>query len=210
VDNGELDHYLLFTNRRISGNADARVRNDLIAATGATSVHVFGLERIGQVLKQFPNLVPEYGLADLAGPPHVHPDDLAEIICAFVDQREVVCQSATPIEDLRRVEFASKNIANGLSEGFANTIKQRYLPSFALIKTFLAHPDNHEIQVRYDSAAAEIHDQLIASRGQLDFDDFLARTQKLLFDRDSDLSKNKTATKLVLYYMYWNCDFGDS
>ena len=40
------------------------------------------------------------------------------------------------------------------------------------------------------------------------FDQVLDRLFKLLIDRDYDLKANKKLTRIVLYYMYWNCDLG--
>lgn len=33
---------------------------------------------------------------------------------------------------------------------------------------------------------------------------------ELLIARDSDLHKNKKLTRIMVYYMYYNCDIGDS
>lgn len=207
VEAEELEHYLLFANRRLSGNAEASQRRR-ITSEGVSSVHLFGEERINLVLSNYSHLVDRFELADLAGPPFVDPQDLAEVILAFVEHCGTIRDEANNVDTLVRQSFDLKNTTNGLSESFAKYITSRYLPSFVVVKDFLAHPDNCDIQSRYDAAAAEIHEQLILNRDRLPFDEFLTRTLKLLFDRDGDLARNKKITRLVFFYMYWNCDFG--
>lgn len=210
VQQGELDIYMLFSNRRMAGVADQKLRQDIASKTGAKAVELFGIERIDLQLRLFKTIVTTSEISLLNAPMIVNPDDLAEIIAALDKDKSIFQKAATPsIDQVQRVTFANKNKTNGLSADFSDLIKSRYLPFFDSVKSFLEKPGNDEIRDRYEDACAEFQDQITAHRAShLDFDKVLVRLQDLLFGRDSDLSRKKKLTKLVIYYMYWNCDIG--
>lgn len=209
----ELDHYFLFSNRRLAGAADADIRTRIKKEAGATTVELFGVERIDQALRRYPSIEKVANIRPLSGPLVVTPDDLAEIIGALDRDKDAFATGAQPVDQsvdkLQRTSFEKKNKVNGLSEDFAKEIRTEYLKDFAAIKTFLAAPSNRAVLERYSDAAREFHEQILAHRNDHDsFDKALVRIQTLLFQRDSDLARKKRLTKLVLYYMYWNCDVG--
>jgi hypothetical protein len=77
------------------------------------------------------------------------------------------------------------------------------------VKKFLAKPENVNVVERYQSAAEEFEEQLTLHRAKYaTFDDALIRVTTVLFSRDGDLARRKKLTRLVIYYMYWNCDIG--
>lgn len=81
---------------------------------------------------------------------------------------------------------------------------------FDAVRKFLASPTNTHILGRYLEAVAEFKEKLIVHRGE--WDDFgraLIYLQDVLFSRDGDLKRNRRITKLIIYYMYWNCDIGE-
>lgn len=211
VKSGELDHYMLFSNRRLAGEADSAIRKRIKAETGVKNVELFGVERIDKQLKTYPHIAARTGIGGLMVPLLISPDDLAHVITEFYSQRAMISVATKPVDELERTTFRTKNRVNGLSDAFAKEIRSRYLAQFETVKHFLALPGNEAIRERYDEAAAELHEKLLAHRKDYqDFDKVLVRLQDLLFRRDSDLAARKRITKLVLYYMYWNCDIGAS
>lgn len=207
---GELEHYLLFANRRLAGVADGELRKRIKDSSGATTVELFGIERMDVLLRTYPDAVRIAELPVLTGPLLVSPDDLAEVILAL-DTNKAVFRTAGSLDTLRRVSFEEKNRKNGLSVDFAAQILRNYLSDFESVKRFLALPASAQVAARYDDAAAEFNEQIIAHRKPADvFDQVLVHIQHLLFSRDPDLARNRRLTKLVLYYMYWNCDIGSA
>lgn len=208
VTNGELDHYLLFSNRRMSGVAEGPIRTRIKNETGARQVELFGIERMDLLLKKFPNILATFG--DMRLPLLVTPDDLAEVILAISANVKAFEKAFDP-DELERRRFSDKNKDNGLSSELADYIRRKYMPQFSDVKAFLAKPDNQTVLERYESAAHEFQEQIFVHRKQYSqFDDVLLRVCQLLFKRDGDLRKNRALTKLVVYYMYWNCDIGNS
>ncbi|MFL5481942.1 MAG: ABC-three component system protein [Gemmatimonadaceae bacterium] len=211
VNQGELQNYMLFSNRRLAGVSDSQIRQRILNETGVTRVELFGVERMDVLLKRHPTIATTADVKILNAPLLINPDDLAETITALDRDRDVFSAATEEVDELERVSFRQKNAENGLSEDFAKLITSKYLKDFDKIKRFLALPANDAVLQRYLDAAAELHDQIVAHRADHDtFDKVLVRIQNLLFERDGDLRSKKRLTKLVLYYMYWNCDIGTS
>lgn len=209
VKAGEAEHYLLFSNRRLAANAEAKIRGRILQKTGVGTVELFGIERIDLLLRDLKGVAARLQLSELNTPLRVTPDDLANVIEGVARAKKAFASARADADKIERVPFAKKNQVNKLTDAFAKRIVSDFLPQFEALKHFLARPDNAEVLGRYLDACAEFQDQIIAHRGDFkDFDNVLVRIQSLLFDRDGDLARNKRLTKLVLYYMYWNCDIG--
>ena len=208
VKKGELDCYLLFSNRRMSGTAEGPIRSRIGTETGAKVVELFGIERIDLLLKKHPNALKTFGMEPLHLPLLVTCDDLAQVILAISANSDAFERAFVP-EQFERTSFANKNEDNGLSSDLANYIRRNYMPQFADVKRFLAKPENAHVLERYESAAHEFQEQITLHRTEYaSFDDVLIRITQLLFTRDGDLARKKALTKLTIYYMYWNCDIG--
>jgi len=62
----------------------------------------------------------------------------------------------------------------------------------------------------YESVAEEFHLKIISKRKEYQsFDEVMEYLLDLLFKRDPLLSANKRLTRVMLFYMYWNCDIGE-
>ena len=207
---GELDHYLLFTNRRMGANACALITERIKRETGVANVHLIGLEDLERFLKDNPRAVSVAKIDPIDSPLRVSPEDLAEIILHFVQQAPTISREVGLDENIERVKFAEKNKSNSLSDDYANIIKKD-IQNFTEIRNFLSLPDNAHLLEKYQAAAEEFHCQIVANRSDyLNFDKVLNHIYDLLIDRDIDLARNKRLTRRMLHYMYWNCDIGSA
>ena len=208
VDGHHLDQYFLFSNRKMSGLAEDPIRTRISNETGSKVVELFGIERMDTLLKKFKGALTTFGMEPMHLPLLITCEDLAEVIL-MISANVDTFESAFSPDDLQRVSFATKNIDNGLSDEFAAFIRKNYLPRFADVKTLLANPRNEAILERYLAVVEEFKEQITLHRAQYaTFDDVLVRITGLLFHRDGDLARHKALVKLVVYYMYWNCDIG--
>ena len=208
VDADECDHYYLFSNRRLGGNANSAIRNRIKTESGAPSVELYGIEQIDDIVKRYPKTMALAGLSELRLPMHVTPDDLASIIVALAEQKEGFKAS---VDDtlIARTPFDRKNELNNFGDDLAAALKRTYLRDFPIVDQFLAHPDNVELKERYLEAVAEFNDQIFEHvDGGASLGTVLLNLQRNLWHRDGDLARHKRLTKLVLYYMYWICDLG--
>jgi hypothetical protein len=91
-----FDHYMLFANRRLAGNAESEIREYIAAQCGipASSIYFCGLEQLEIWLKRFPDVARKADLDPVDSPLIVSPDDLAEVVQALARQKDGVVGTA--------------------------------------------------------------------------------------------------------------------
>jgi hypothetical protein len=210
----QLDHYMLFANRRLAGNAESEIRKHISSNCDmpASSVYICGLEQLETWLKQFPEVPALADLDPVDSPLIVSPDDLAEVVQALARQRDGV---AALLDDppTDRVTYEQKNNLNNMSPAYAKEQLRKYLKETAQIRSFLSAPENFNLLRMYESVVDEFQLKIIAKRKKFQsFDEVMEHLVNLLFSRDPILRQhaNKRITRAVLFYMYWNCDIGET
>jgi len=207
-DDGELDHYLLFSNRRLSAGVESKLRHAIADKSGIDmeSVLIVGVEGIEMYLKQFASLADQLPLSPSNSPLIIRPEDLAEAVEAIADAWDADTKFAPP-ED--RASYEDKNTANSLGADYAKAWRNRYLKDSTQIQEFLADPRNDHARQRYEDAAAEIDMKMLAHA--TDDDAFALVVEGIvdqLFSRDPVLAKHKRLTRSIVFFMYWSCDIG--
>ena len=209
----QLDHYMLFANRRLAGNAESEIREYLAAQCDipASSIYLCGLEQLEILLKTFPDVAVKANLDPVDSPLIVSPDDLAEVVQALARQKDGV---TALLDDppTARVTFEQKNVLNNMSADYAKAQRKRYLKETTQIRAFLAAPENLDLLHLYESVVDEFQLKIIAKRKDYQtFDEVMEYLVDLLFNRDAVLRQqvHKRLTRAVLFYMYWNCDIGE-
>ncbi len=208
----QIDHYMLFANRRLSGNAESDMRAHLASHCDipCSSIYLCGVEQLDVWLKRFPGVAIDADLDPVDSPLIVSSDELAEIVQALArnwDGMERV-PDHPPAE---RVTYKAKNTLNNMSADYAKAQRGKYLKEAEQIRAFLAAPENDELMKMYASASDEFQLAIIAKRKyHQSFDEVMEYLVRLLFDRDAVLRQraHKRLTRAVLFYMYWNCDIG--
>jgi hypothetical protein len=208
----QLDHYMLFANRRLAGNAQSAIIAYISEKTGLpqTSIYLCGLEQLEAWLKTFPDVATLANLELVDSPLIVSPDDLAEIVQAFARQRDTI---AAVLDDppVARVSYEQKNAINNMTKDYAAGLRKRYLKESSQIQAFLAAPGNSDLLRLYESVVDEFQLKIIAKRKEYQtFDAVMEYLIDLLFGRDPVLRQHKRLTRALLFYMYWHCDIGDS
>jgi len=161
----QLDHYMLFANRRLAGNAETEIREHIATECGipALSVYLCGVEQLELWLKRFPQAARDVGLDPIDSPLIVSPDDLAEVVQALARQIEGV---TVLLDDppTSRVTYEQKNALNNMSAVYAKAQRRKYLKETAQIRTFLAAPENLDLLRMYESVVDEFQLKIIAKR----------------------------------------------
>jgi hypothetical protein len=205
-----VDHYMLFSNRRLAGNADERIRRHLSTACGIPvgSFYLCGIEQLEMWLRTFPRVATLANIDPVDSPLIVSPDELAEIVEAFARNQEII-QSAVNNPPTPRVSYADKNELNNMSAEYARLQRRKFLKDTAQIQAFLAAPENERLRQLYETVVTEFQLKIISKRKEhQSFDDVLEYLTDLLFGRDPVLRSNKRLTRAILFYMYWHCDIG--
>jgi hypothetical protein len=208
----QLDHYMLFSNRRLTGNTETEIRASISKACNIpeSSLYLCGVEQLELWLKQFPQVVKQADIDPIDSPLIVSPDDLAEVVQALALQKESI---SAIIDDppTERVSYEDKNELNNMSVEYAKLSRKRYLKDTADIRAFLAAPENLELLRLYESIVDEFQLKITAKRkDHQTFDEVMEYIADLLFKRDVILRQraHKRLTRALLFYMYWNCDIG--
>ena len=207
-----LDHYMLFANRRLAGNAESDIQSYISKQCDIPvgSIYLCGLEQLEVFLKTFPEVPSKADLDPIDSPLIVSPDELADVVQALAQQKDAIGEVAddppTP-----RVPYDEKNELNNMSVEYAKEQRKRYLKETAQIKTFLAAPENMELLHLYEAVIDEFQLKIIAKRKNYQtFDEIMNYLVDLLFGRDPVLRAHKRLTRAMLFYMYWNCDIGEN
>jgi len=206
----QLDHYMLFSNRRLAGNAESEIREFIAKETGvpSESICLCGVEQIELWLKQFPNVPMIAGIDPVDAPLIVSPDDLAEVVLALSGHQQAI-QSAFNNPPTPRVSYDQKNILNNMTAEYAKEQRRLYLKETAQIEQFLAAPENLKLLRLYESVINEFQLKVISKRTDFQtFDKVMEHLIDILFNRDAILRKHKRLTRAILFYMYWICDIG--
>ncbi len=209
-----LDHYMLFSNRRLAGNAESEIQSYISNQCDIPlgSIYLCGIEQLEMLLKTFQDVSKLANLDPIDSPLIVSPNDLAEVVQAFAAQKEAI-QDILDAPPTKRILYEEKNVLNNMSEEYAKAQKKRYLKETTQIQAFLAAPENLELLRFYESAVEEFQLKIIAYRKDYQtFDKIMEYLLDLLFARDPILRQgtHKRLTRAMLFYMYWNCDIGET
>jgi hypothetical protein len=210
----QLDHYMLFANRRLAGNAQSEIVAYISKPTSipAASIYLCGLEQLETWLKTFPDVAMLANLDLVDSPLIVSPYELAEIVQAFARQRDNI-KAVLDDPPTERVSYERKNVLNNMTKEYAAEQRKRYLKDTAQIQRFLAAPENSDLLRMYESVVDEFQLKITGKRKDYQtFDDVMEYLVDLLFGRDPVLRQHahKRLTRAVLFYMYWHCDIGDA
>jgi hypothetical protein len=211
-ENQQLDHYMLFANRRLAGNSESEIVAYISKPCSITpeSIYLCGLEQLEMWLRRFPEVATEAALDLVDSPLTVTSDDLAEVVQALARQKDGV-KALLDDPPTPRVSYEQKNAVNNMSKEYASEQCKKYLKETPQIHAFLAAPENLDLLHMYESVVDEFQLKIIANRKDYQtFDDVMEYLVDLLFSRDPVLRQHahKRLTRAVLFYMYWNCDIG--
>jgi hypothetical protein len=170
-----------------------------------------GIEQVELWLKTFSDVPKLADLDPIDSPLIVSPDDLSEIVQALARQKDGM-SALLDKPPVPRVSYEDKNKINNMSADYAKQIRKKFLKDTAQIRTFLAAPENIELQRMYESVVDEFQLKITSKRKNYQtFDEVMEYLIDLLFARDPILKQhgNKKLTRAMLFYMYWNCDIGE-
>ncbi|MCS5597943.1 MAG: restriction endonuclease [Alphaproteobacteria bacterium] len=210
VNRGQANHYMLFSNRKLTPDSEEVIVERIVRESGVESAHVIGVEDMDCYIRDFPEVRDSHVINPVDSPLRASSDDIARVVVAINRHKnkigDGVREKCTPSQ---RTKFERKNEINGLSEDYAEVIIKRYLPDFYLVKDFLENPVNEDVYDKYQDAVDEFNIKIAEHRKDYhSFDSLLNYLHDNLLKVDRELSTNKRLFKLVLYYMYWSCDLG--
>jgi len=209
-EQGKIDYYLVFTNRKLSGLKDPKIE-DLIGEKTGLENCVFGEERIQLWMQEYPNIVKALGLKKLLMPLEFYEEDLQEIVIAF-SEAEISNKALKAIQDdLTRISMEEKNKRNNLGKEYFDNILRSSYSDFEKIKVFLEDPQNEDCKSMYENTVSDLQEEIIIKRDEYGaFEEILNHLYKLILDTSNiKLLNNRRLIRVFLHYMYFYCDIGN-
>lgn len=207
---GDLELYLLFTNRDLTGGTELSMVKQLQKIRGVREAWVLGNDAIRQRLDMHPEAWSSMGLDRYEGPFRVSPDEMVEVVTEF---HKAVTDGGSSFNSALNFNFVGKNRKNKinrLSEPYYEYIQRDSLPHFRRVKSFLEDPRNVRLKALYHDTADELRQKIVTFRDKFgSFDEVLTHIRDLIATRESKLAGKKRLVNLFLHYMYCNCDIGD-
>lgn len=202
--NNEIDYYLLFTNRKLSGIQDKKIE-DIFEENIDIEYRIIGLERIELWLKEYPTIVKTLNLNKLLLPLSFKEEDLKQIINSFSKLgKDNLKQSFIPKRDIE-----NKNSINNLSKVYFDNVIKKNILYFDQIRDFLTDTINSEYLNKYENTIDDINADIIVHREEYDkFEAVIEYLYKFVLENNPDLEDNRRLVRLFLHYMYYNCDIG--
>jgi hypothetical protein len=211
INGGICDHYMLWTNRKLTGGADEKLIREL-RSLGMTTAHIIGTERLHLALDEYADIREDLPNRNDAMPFRFNPNDLVEVINALhaytAAGGETGFDSARDFDAVRIRD--QKNKINGLSEDYYNEIIIRgSMPHFSKIERFLKNLRNRQFADLYHDAADELKQKILRHRVEFDtFDDVFAFLYEQIQNQRPSLKGKRRLVRIILHSMYCNCDIG--
>lgn len=209
ADNNELDYYLLFTNRKLSGIADAKIA-DFIDTNLKVENRVIGDERIQLWIKENPDIGKTLNLNKLFLPLEFYEKDLKDIILKFSEIKDRAAESIEKKQPgIKWLDKEEKNKLNNLSKDYFDFMKKNSLADFQKIETFLKDPANREYEESYENTISDLQGKILIKRNEyFAFEELLETLFDYIFENSPMLKDRRKLIRVFLHYMYFNCDIG--
>jgi len=206
-DNKEIDYYLLFTNRKLSGIQDKKIE-DLLDTENLVENRVIGSERIDLWLKEYPKIAKILKLNRLLLPLEFDETDLKDIVKAF-SELDIKKGDLSDIQEDRDRDIDRKHEINRLSKAYFDDVIKKNMPYFEQIQQFLSNPINKELLQKYENTIDDINEEITIHREEYDkFEMILNYLFKLVLGRFPELNDRRSLVRVFIHYMYYNCDIG--
>lgn len=209
IEDGKIDYYLMFTNRKLSGLQDSKIEDFLDNKVGVKNI-VLGDEKIQLWLYEHSKIVKTLGLNNLLMPLQFYENDLQEIVIAFSETNISKEEIMTINSDLTRMPIEEKNRLNNLSKTYFDNVFKASFSNFEKIRGFFEDPKNVEYKSMYDNTISDLQEEIIIKRNEYHFfEDILNHLYKLTLDSNNGkLVMNRKLVRVFLHYMYFYCDIG--
>ena len=206
---GICDHYLVFTNRRLTGGTDEKLTEPLVKL-GPKTAYIVAVDRIHMAIDRFKDVWESLPNLHDTLPFRFDPEDLREVIGALHGYVEEGADSAfDSAHDFEKIGIAEKNRINRVTPAYYKEIMGPDTIQFSRIEAFLKNPRNGNLADLYHDSANELKAKILVHRDRFEaFDNvFLFLAEEI--QRGSDVLRGKRRMiRTLLHYMYSTCDIG--
>lgn len=215
VENGKLNYYMLFANRSLTGGAKPIIINYISEKTGLDpeNIAIFGNDDLDYYVSRYAYIanMKNINLEPLNIAPTLNLNSLSEVIgnLSKVFDDKNISKNLSPII---RTNYEQKNKLNNLTDKMADQLKKYYMKYVFQIQDFLNDPQNSKLLNYYQNTVEEFQlNYILPKQSELEyFDEIFNGLIEYLTNRDYILATNTRLTRMMVFYMYWNCDIGIS
>lgn len=215
-EDGDIDNYLLFSNRKYSGRNGENLLKKIIQETGVSNSVIIGKETINnQYLNPNKEIVRQHNLLQAHIPFDFSDEEIRDIILAFKEQlpkvENLIKSKADELKyDFSHIEKEEKNNKNKLSqEYYQQHILGASLMEFDKIEAFLKDPVNEHLKDYYYDTASELNQIITLKRNNFDaFEELFIHIYQLVTNGISSMKGTKRHVITFLHYMYVECLIG--
>lgn len=212
--NGEIDCYIIFTNRKYSGDSGEKLLAKIKKDTGLDNVILIGKEALNdQYIKPNKNIISEFQLDLNHIPFDFSEEEIKNIILEFHKElpsikTDLDAQVNKVKFDFDKIKIEEKNKKNQLGqEYYENEILAHSLQDFDKIESFLSDPRNEDFKEQYFDIAAELRNLIQIKRTNFAlFEEIFVFIFKKLSDGNTLRGKRHIFT--LLHFMYYECLIG--
>lgn len=209
-EHGEVDNYLLFTNRKLSGDADQKIISYIKNETAVDNVSLIGAETFQRMITNHHKEVRRlFHLDQLRGPLIFHSQDLKALLTA-ISKHGIIEKAMGYTFEFDFVSISKKNELNRLSERYFRHIQSDSMPYFGQIERFLTNPLNTDLADLYDNIVVEFNNKILIRREDYDkFEEVFEVIYDSILEQEPELHTKHRLLYTMLHYMYWKCDLGE-
>lgn len=213
---GDIDHYLIFTNRKYSGVSGEKLIKHIQRETGVDNVVILGKESINNIyLNTNRDLVKQFNLDKFHIPFDFSDEEIKTIILTFKSQlphlKGVVSAKVDQVRyDFDHLDKEEKNKRNNLGlDYYQNVILAGSLMEFDKIQLFLDANENSELKDYYFDIASELNQMITLHRDNFgNFEEVFIFIYQRVCDGSKDLKGSKRHVMTFLHYIYMECLIG--
>ena len=210
---GNLDYYVLVSNRTLTPS----YREKIVAYISEQgnlpeeNIRIICINGLRQLLAKYPEVVEQADIDPISFPFwSVEPHEFSIVIEEIAKYTTSINQAIELAEEvtIKRVKLEEKNEINNMTHEFSQELCRKYIKKTQNIKNILADPINEEIEKKYSEIAFDLNLKILSQRKDFQtFDKVMMYVLDTLM-QNVVLKEHKDLTRLILFYMYWNCDLG--
>lgn len=208
---GLLTHYMVFTNRKLSGGADEKVL-EAITSLGMDEAIIVGLEDINLFLHENPEIARALPSRAYQRPFEFDASDMVEVITGLGEAIPDTGSKFASALDLELVNKKKvKNKVNNMSPSYYETVVvDGFMALFPAMKSFLENERNTLYRGMYHDIADELRQKIVLFRDQFDrFEEILVYLYDEVRTTKPELAGRRRYVTFLLCYMYFDCDIGE-
>jgi hypothetical protein len=210
VQKKEVEHYLLFTNRKETAKREEAVQY-IKSETHLKYVDIIGNQTIESWIDQYHEIAQQFKIGHYDLPLTLTDFEIRDIILAFSQQIPNIRKIRDISEDIINIAKERKNALNDLSQDYYdNQIRRKSQAYFDEIDDFLQKFENEEFANMYYNFADELSNKIDIKRSSFDkFESIFGFLYDLIFEQNKiDLQKDKRLIWIFLHHLYFNCHIG--